>query len=113
VEVAEDGVRALDYLLGPPASSRPRPALVLLDLNLPRISGHEVLSRIRANARTRFIPVVILTSSQEEADLVKGYSLGANSYVRKPVDFEEFMEAARQLGVYWLRLNQAPPEERV
>jgi len=85
------------------------PAVVLLDLKLPKIDGLEVLRRIRSDDRTRLLPVVILTSSDEEEDRVKGYSLGANSYVRKPVDFDDFVRAAGQLGLYWLLLNQAPP----
>jgi two-component system response regulator len=119
VHVAKDGVEALDYLLGPEGSGREAgpddgplpelPQLVLLDLKLPRIDGLEVLRRIRAHDRTRLLPVVILTSSVEEQDLVSGYGLGANSYIRKPVHFEEFLEAVRQLGIYWLLLNQAPP----
>ena len=87
-----------------------RPALVLLDLNLPRVEGLEVLRRIRSDPRTRLLPVVILTSSREERDIIEGYSLGANSYVRKPVNFDEFLEAARQLGLYWLLLNEPVPE---
>ena len=112
VVVARDGVEALDYLFvqGPHATADPGlPQVVLLDLNLPRIGGLEVLRRLRAHERTRLLPVVILTSSTEEQDLVHGYGLGANSYVRKPVDFAAFIEAARQLGLYWLLLNQAPP----
>jgi len=111
VVVAHDGVEALDYLFGtgPFAGRRGMPQLVLLDLKLPRIDGLEVLRRLRADPRTHLLPVVILTSSKEERDLVNGYSLGANSYVRKPVDFGEFTEAIRQLGLYWLILNEAPP----
>lgn len=112
VVVAHDGVEALDYLFGEGAYAgrdvTDLPAVVLLDLNLPKISGLEVLRRIRDHEATRLLPVVILTSSIEEEDRAKGYSLGANSYVRKPVDFDEFMKAAGQLGLYWLLLNQAP-----
>ncbi len=114
VVVARDGVEALDYLFGTGAhagrASAPLPQLVLLDLKLPRIYGLQVLERVRANPRTRLLPVVILTSSTEQRDLESGYKLGANSYIRKPVDFQEFLEAMRQLGLYWLLLNQAPPE---
>jgi len=113
VVVARDGVEALDYLLGSgPTAGRPShdvPQLVLLDLKLPRVDGLEVLRRLRADPRTHLLPVVVLTSSKEERDLVNSYSLGANSYVRKPVDFGEFTEAIRQLGLYWLILNEAPP----
>ena len=113
IVVARDGVEALDYLFatgehaGRDNSSLPQ--LVLLDLKLPRLDGLQVLERIRANAKTRLLPVVILTSSTEQPDLVTGYSLGANSYIRKPVDFEEFLVAVRRLGLYWLLLNQPPP----
>ncbi len=111
--IARDGVEALDYLFctGPHAGRDPAdlPAVVLLDLKLPRIDGLEVLRRVRAEERTRLLPVVILTSSNEEEDRIKGYALGANSYVRKPVDFDDFVRAAGQLGLYWLLLNQAPP----
>jgi two-component system, response regulator len=103
--VAHDGQEALDYLFG----SAKLPQLILLDLKLPKIDGLEVLRRLRAEERTRLLPVVVLTSSNEERDLVSSYSLGANSYVRKPVDFKEFTEAARQLGLYWLLLNEPPP----
>jgi two-component system response regulator len=112
IVVVRDGAEALDYLLGTTAegSSRDLPTLVLLDLNLPRIGGLEVLRRLRAEERTRLLPIVILTGSKEEEDLIGGYSLGANAYVRKPVEFEQFVEAARTLGVFWLILNeQAPP----
>lgn len=107
VHLAQDGVEALDFLLGPPAPDR-LPELVLLDLKLPRVDGLEVLRRIRAEERTRLLPVVILTSSAEEEDLTRSYALGANSYIRKPVDFTQFADAIRQLGLYWLVLNLSP-----
>jgi two-component system, response regulator len=113
IVVARDGVEALDYLFatgqyaGRDNSSLPQ--LVLLDLKLPRLDGLQVLERIRSNAQTRLLPVVILTSSTEPPDLLTGYSLGANSYIRKPVDFQEFVLAVRRLGLYWLLLNQPPP----
>ena len=111
VVVARDGEEALDYLFatGPHEGSTFVPAVILLDLKLPKIDGLEVLRRLRAHERTRRIPVVILTSSKEQEDVVEGYSLGANSYVRKPVDFDQFLEASRQLGLYWLVLNEPPP----
>src|SRR2546427_6665815 len=113
VLVARDGAEALDALYGAGHQGRrladQPPEVVLLDLKLPKIDGHEVLRRIRADARTRLLPVVILTSSQEEKDVVNGYGLGANSYIRKPVDFGQFVEAVRQLGLYWLVLNEPPP----
>lgn len=112
IVVVRDGVEAVNYLLGEGAfTSSPPPALpkvVLLDLNLPKLDGLGVLRRIRADQRTRLIPVVILSSSDEEQDRLQAYSLGANSYVRKPVDFEEFLIAAAQLGRYWLLLNESP-----
>ena len=112
LDVVEDGVEALDYLFAREAFAHrvhePLPALVLLDLKLPRMDGHEVLRQIRANTLTRFLPVVILTSSDEEKDMVESYSHGCNSYVRKPVSYTEFVEAARQLGLYWLVLNRVP-----
>jgi two-component system response regulator len=113
VVVARDGPEALDYLLakgkyaGRDATDIPQ--LVLLDLNLPKLSGLDVLQRIRADERTKLLPVVILTSSMEDKDLVGGYAKGANSYIVKPVDFVQFSEAVRQLGLYWLVLNQQPP----
>ncbi|HEV8398843.1 MAG TPA: response regulator [Gemmatimonadales bacterium] len=114
VIVAQDGVEALAYLFGsggtPPLEELP--AVVLLDLKLPKVSGLEVLERIRGDDRTHLLPVVILTSSDEEQDLITGYKLGANSYVRKPVDFVEFTQAAKQLGLYWLLMNRAPPTPR-
>ena len=110
VVVASDGAEALAHLFGAEgAPAPPLPAVVLLDLKLPKVDGLDVLRRIRADERTRLLPVVILTSSREQRDLVSGYSLGANSYVRKPVDFTEFIEAVRQLGLYWLVLNESPP----
>lgn len=111
VVVARDGEEALDYLFatGPHAGSVFMPAVILLDLKLPKIDGLEVLRRLRANERTRRIPVVVLTSSKEQEDVVESYNLGANSYVRKPVDFDQFLEASKQLGLYWLVLNEPPP----
>lgn len=113
VVVARDGAEALDYLFGAGAwagrDTRVQPQLVLLDLKLPRIDGLEVLRRIRADERTRLQPVVILTTSKEDRDVIAGYALGANSYIRKPVSFDEFMVAVRQLGLYWLVLNVPPP----
>jgi CheY-like chemotaxis protein len=112
IVVVRDGVEAIDYLFGEGAfaSAPPHalPQVVLLDLKLPKLDGLGVLRRIRADARTRLVPVVILSSSDEEQDRLQGYSLGANSYVRKPVDFEEFLIAAARLGVYWLVLNEPP-----
>jgi CheY-like chemotaxis protein len=111
VVVARDGVEALDYLFacGPDGKRKALPELILLDLKLPKIDGHEVLRRIRKDARTQLLPVVILTTSVEEKDRLTGYRLGANSYVRKPVDFTEFTRAIVQLGLYWLAVNVPPP----
>ena len=111
VVVARDGVEALDYLLasGADGSQNHLPQLVLLDLKLPKMDGHEVLKHIRGDQRTQLLPVVILTTSVEDGDRLKGYRLGANSYVRKPVDFVKFAEAVTQLGLYWLVLNEKPP----
>jgi CheY-like chemotaxis protein len=114
LHVVRDGVEALEYLLGPEAGTpaRPAPALVLLDLKLPKVDGLEILSRIRQDERTRLLPVVVLTSSNEEQDVLRSYGSGANSYIRKPVDFAQFTEAVRTLGLYWLVLNEAPPRAR-
>jgi two-component system response regulator len=113
VVVARDGVEALDYLFGTGAHAGRdmsiMPAVVLLDLKLPKLDGLEVLRRLRADARTHFLPVVILTSSREEQDLINGYSLGANSYIVKPVEFEKFIQAVGQLGLYWMLLNETAP----
>jgi two-component system, response regulator len=113
VVVARDGVEALDYLFGTGEYSgrdtTVMPQLILLDLKLPKIDGLEVLKRLRTDERTRLLPVVILTSSREQQDMLDGYGLGANSYVRKPVNFEQFVQAIEQLKLYWLILNEAPP----
>jgi CheY-like chemotaxis protein len=113
LHVAHDGAEALDYLLGSQAGTpaRPTPAMVLLDLKVPRVEGLEVLKRLRQDERTRLLPVVILTSSTEEQDVLRGYGLGANSYIRKPVDFAQFTEAVNELGLYWLVLNHPPPRQ--
>jgi len=114
VVVARDGVEALDYLFatGPYAGrdASVLPQVVLLDLKLPKLSGLQVLERVRADPRAKLLPVVILTSSSEEEDIIASYKLGANSYVRKPVEFDQFAEAVRQLGLYWLLLNEPLPE---
>jgi CheY-like chemotaxis protein len=115
--VAEDGQEALDYLFGTGhyagRDAAPLLAVVLLDLKLPKVDGLDILRRIRANRRTKRLPVVILTSSQEEQDIAAGYDLGANSYIRKPVDFLKFAEAIKTLGLYWLVLNEPPPKVRL
>jgi two-component system response regulator len=115
VVVARDGVEALDYLFGPATyacrDTRIQPQIVLLDLKLPRVDGFEVLRQMRADPRTANQPVAVLTTSNEERDILSSYALGANSYIRKPVDFEQFMEAVRQLGLYWLVLNVPPPAQ--
>jgi two-component system response regulator len=116
VVVARDGAEALDYLFGTGTYANRdvtiMPQVVILDLKLPKVDGLEVLRRMRAAPQTKLLPVVILTSSNEERDLLDGYGLGANSYVRKPVDFAEFVDAVRQLGLYWLLLNERPPVRR-
>lgn len=104
IRVARDGAEAIDFLFGESASKLPD--LILLDLKLPKISGLEVLQKLRSEAKTRNLPVVVLTSSDEERDIVESYTLGANSYIRKPVDFDEFIDAVKQLGLYWLSMNQ-------
>ena len=113
VVVARDGVEALDYLFGTGAHTgrdmSEMPQIILLDLKLPKIDGLEVLRRLRNDQRTKLLPVVVLTSSKEEQDLTESYSLGANSYIRKPINFAQFTEAIRQLGLYWLVLNESPP----
>jgi DNA-binding response OmpR family regulator len=104
--VLGDGVAALEFLLDP---EKPLPHLLLLDLKLPKLDGLQLLRRLRSEPRTQLLPVVVLTSSDEDRDVIEGYRLGANSYIRKPVDFNQFTEAVRQLGLYWLVLNQSPP----
>lgn len=114
VVVAKDGVEALDYLFGTGSYAgrdlRDMPAVILLDLNLPKINGLEVLEKIRSDGSAKHIPVVILTSSKEESDLINGYNLGCNSYIRKPVDFIQFSDAVKNLGIYWLLLNEVPEQ---
>jgi len=115
IVIVRDGAEALDYMFGTGAyaerDTRWPPAVILLDLKLPKVDGLEVLKRLRADDRTKLVPVVILTSSDEQRDVVESYELGANSYVRKPVDFNQFMDAVEDLGLYWLILNE-PPEKR-
>ncbi len=116
VQVISDGAEAVDYLFAQghyaDRDEETMPAIVLLDLNLPKLNGIEVLRRLRANKKTKLLPVIILTSSKEEQDLAAGYGNGANSYVRKPVDFAQFAEAARQIGLYWMLLNEPPPLDK-
>ncbi len=113
IDVVRDGAEALDYLFArgqyDNRNIKELPHVMLLDLKLPKVDGLEVLEEIRKHERTRMMPVVVLTSSSEEQDIVSSYSLGANSYIRKPVDFDQFVEAVRQLGLYWLVLNEGPP----
>lgn len=108
IEVVRDGAEAIDYLAD---GERALPALVLLDIKLPKVDGLEVLRRLREQERTALLPVVILTTSQDEQDITRGYRLGANSYIHKPVDFVRFADAVRNLGLYWLMLNESPPKE--
>jgi two-component system response regulator len=108
--IANDGAEALDYLFGSGAADRPRPALILLDLKLPKVDGIEVLRRIRADEQTQLIPVVILTGSREQEDVMAGYQAGANAYVRKPVSFSDFADVVHTLGMFWLLLNEPVPE---
>src|SRR5579875_487473 len=110
IRVARDGEEALDYMRNLVNGTERRPQLVLLDLKLPKVEGLDVLRAIRANEKTALLPVVVLTSSDEERDIVASYRLGVNSYIRKPVNFTDFAEATRQLGMYWLLLNQCPPQ---
>lgn len=117
IVVARDGIEALDFLFGRGAhadrADKAPPTLVVLDLKLPKLDGMGVLKAVRADQRTRLVPVVVLTSSKEEEDVISSYSLGANSYVRKPVDFTEFIEAAKLIGIYWLMTNMPPPEPAI
>ena len=110
--VAKDGDEALNILMPQKKENAKLPDLILLDLKLPKVDGLEVLRQVKDNPETKFIPVVILTSSREETDLVESYKLGVNSYIRKPVDFEQFTEVVIQLGLYWLLLNEAPPKKQ-
>ncbi len=116
VVIARDGSEALDYLFGTGVHADREltvmPQIILLDLELPKVDGFEVLHRVRSNEATKLLPVVILTTSNEDQDRIRGYGLGANSFVRKPVEFDKFIEAVRQLGLYWLILNEAPPVPR-
>lgn len=116
IVITRDGAEALDFLFGEGAHGGRNAdqvvSVVLLDLKLPKVDGLEVLRKLRENPKTKLLPVVVLTSSKEEQDLIQSYRLGANSYVRKPVDFAQFIEAVRKLGLYWLVLNEVPPQER-
>ncbi len=113
IHICRDGEEALAYLLGDPVSPPSSLKLVLLDLKLPKVDGQEVLRAIKADPRTRALPVVVLTSSHEERDIVESYQLGTNSYIQKPVDFDEFRDMIKQVGLYWLVVNQAPPLQAV
>ena len=116
IVIARDGQEALDFLFGTGKykdQPREKPQLILLDLKLPKIDGLEVLRRIRADETTKYLPVAVLTSSKEDRDIVESYRLGANSYIRKPVDFNQFLESVRQLGLYWLVLNETPPDKTI
>lgn len=108
VRVLRDGAEALDYMFGPGRAADPLPKVILLDLKLPLVDGLEVLRRLKADPVTMMVPVVVMTSSSEERDLVESYRLGVNSYIQKPVDFEQFIEVVRQLGLYWLLVNRVP-----
>ena len=114
VEVVRDGAEALDYLFGTGNHAEPdisnKPAAILLDLKLPKISGLEVLRRLRKDEQTHYLPIVVLSTSKEDRDIINSYKLGCNSYVRKPVDFNEFLTATQQLGLYWLSLNETLPD---
>lgn len=116
VIVKRDGAEALDFFFGKDGvadkGNNGLPCVILLDLKLPKIDGFEVLKKLRADERTKLIPIVILTSSKEQSDIVNGYNFGCNSYIRKPVDFNHFAEAVKQLGLYWLILNETPPKSR-
>jgi len=112
VVVARDGEQALEFLLDPHGRGNPLPHLILLDLKLPKVDGLTVLRTLRSNPRTKLLPVVVLTSSKEESDIFTSYDLGCNSYIQKPVDFSDFVEAVRQLGMYWMVLNEPPPAFR-
>ena len=111
IKVARDGEEALEFMRGIASGENRRPQLVLLDLKLPKVDGLDVLRAIRSNEKTALLPVVVLTSSDEERDIVASYRLGVNSYIRKPVNFSDFAEATKQLGLYWLLLNQCPPSQ--
>jgi CheY-like chemotaxis protein len=110
IDVVRDGQEAVDYFFSPSRAETELPSLILLDLKLPKLSGFDVLERLKSNQATRRIPIVLLTSSKEDKDRVNGYDLGANSFIRKPIDFRRFTQLIQQLGEYWLRTNEPPPE---